>query len=448
MMKKILLWFLFLWGYLNISLSVSSFYNLSSEHFYYVTRISQKAEELIEKKPNIYPKIVQVLEEYRDKKPLSNTIESIINLSIARIFQDNFEYVNIPKIAYITTPEFDTFLWTQEYAPFFLEKYWRMFVFSPFFDEHTYMYPYAWFYKDLYAIYVDQDITNIPENWFLQDEHGEKLYINWWCEVTCPQYAANIFDDTFRAHWVSEAKKSMQQWYRGIWIDDVNMDWRISNQFGENRLPVNRQTEEVISLEQWREAMVVFLQEIRQAFLDDEIVHNALWTAQPWKNNWIEKQIKHSDFINIEHGILDAGLTWYEWTYSLSNFFTFIDSVHQLWKSVLLWGEPTTDTQREYYVTWWYLTQDKKDSLIVQDPTLTPWNTPWKWYGIDMGKPIGNRYIWNNVWRRDFENGSVLLNPPDKNTIELQIQGYDIYGAKFQTIRMPAKSGKMILKDI
>ena len=65
-----------------------------------------------------------------------------------------------------------------------------------------------------------------------------------------------------------------------------------------------------------------------------------------------------------------------------------------------------------------------------------------------MGKPIGNRYIWNNVWRRDFENGSVLLNPPDKNTIELQIQGYDIYGAKFQTIRMPAKSGKMILKDI
>ena len=101
---------MFLWGYLNISLSVSSFYNLSSEHFHYVTRISQKAEELIEKKPNIYPKIVQVLEEYRDKKPLSNTIESIINLSIARISQDNFEYVNIPKIAYITTPEFDTFL--------------------------------------------------------------------------------------------------------------------------------------------------------------------------------------------------------------------------------------------------------------------------------------------------------------------------------------------------
>jgi len=34
-------------------------------------------------------------------------------------------------------------------------------------------------------------------------------------------------------------------------------------------------------------------------------------------------------------------------------------------------------------------------------------------YNIDLGRPLGNRVKNENEWRRDFENGYVIVNPKD-----------------------------------
>jgi hypothetical protein len=41
------------------------------------------------------------------------------------------------------------------------------------------------------------------------------------------------------------------------------------------------------------------------------------------------------------------------------------------------------------------------------DPTL--W---WSGYDVVLGDPVGARYLWQGVHRRDFTNGMVLLSGP------------------------------------
>ena len=49
---------------------------------------------------------------------------------------------------------------------------------------------------------------------------------------SCPQYAGDVSNAAFRRHWIAEAAAELHHGYRGFWIDDVNLDLRISHGSG------------------------------------------------------------------------------------------------------------------------------------------------------------------------------------------------------------------------
>ncbi len=63
----------------------------------------------------------------------------------------------------------------------FQTHFYRMTVYSPYFDDKLSWYPNAGFYKDLYAIYVNDALATQHPEWILKDANGNKLYIPWGC---------------------------------------------------------------------------------------------------------------------------------------------------------------------------------------------------------------------------------------------------------------------------
>ena len=121
--------------------------------------------------------------------------------------------------------------------------WWRMMVYSTWFDNKTRWYPGGLLYKDCSGIYpAQQDVLNQHPDWVLKDAAGNRLFIQYDCkpeQKMCSHYAADVGNPAFRQWWINEARNVISRGYKGLWIDDVNMSWRISNGEGEFVNPVS-----------------------------------------------------------------------------------------------------------------------------------------------------------------------------------------------------------------
>ncbi len=109
-------------------------------------------------------------------------------------------------------------------AAWMRERYFRMVVFSPYFDARLAWYGRGWVYKDLYGI----PYGSHPE-WVLRDARGRMLYLSFGCaRGRCPQWAADITHPAYRTWWIARARDTLARGYRGLWIDDVNLNRSVS----------------------------------------------------------------------------------------------------------------------------------------------------------------------------------------------------------------------------
>lgn len=308
----------------------------------------------------------------------------------------------------------------------FMNTYWpRLLTFTGYWDQNMKLswYPDAWAYFDAYAIYSDpidtfwaQLIQQHPD-WILRDAKGQPLYINWACGGgACPQYAANIADPYgYRAFWISQAHLYLNRTlpYRGLFIDDVNFDLsRVSDGYGNPVAPVDPNTGRPMTNEAWRSYFADYMAQVRAALPTSELVHNSLWFLD-WTDLNIQREIQAADWINLERGVNDPGLTGGTGYWSLNRLFAFIDNVHSNGKGVILDGEAwvgsDSDTAREYSLACYFLISTGSD--MVGDTSQTP-SRWWNGFTTDLGKAQGGRYSWQNLWRRDFAGGIALVNPP------------------------------------
>jgi Hypothetical glycosyl hydrolase family 15 len=213
------------------------------------------------------------------------------------------------KLARAAESDFDrhTYAPAPEAQAFMRDRFWRMRTYAPYFDQRLAWYPDAWTYRDLYAIYRDGDLAREHPEWILRDAAGNKLYIPFDCGGgSCTQYAGDIGDPAFRAHWISRAKEQVSG-YRGLFVDDVNLEPRVSDGHGEHRMPVDERTGRAMTAADWRRYMAEFTEEIRAALPDTEIVHNALWFAGH-EDEAVQRQLRAATHIEIERGMNDPGL--------------------------------------------------------------------------------------------------------------------------------------------
>ncbi len=334
--------------------------------------------------------------------------------------------------------------------------YFRMLGFHPFFTQHALSWaPPSFFYKDAYAIYNDNkglplrpDRTTLEDHpdWALKNRYGNRLFIPFACDGTsCPAFAGSFGRLDFRNYWMAGARDIYSRGYAGIYIDDVNMAWRTSNGRGEFVRPWDPVGHEPMTLATWRRNMASFTTAVRQQFPSAEIIHNAVWFA-PRKNPAVRRQIAAADYIQLERGFNDPGITGGRGKYSYRRFLSYIRLVHKLGASVILNPESLSDAGASYELANYFLVRRGNDAIMSKfRSNQSNW---WRGWDTYLGASQSHWYRWHGLYRRDYGRGITLVNPPasPSRSVALGHSFHTLNGSSYRQITLRPRSGQILFR--
>ncbi|HWB87789.1 MAG TPA: putative glycoside hydrolase [Acidimicrobiia bacterium] len=322
------------------------------------------------------------------------------------------------------------------------EHYEFMAVWSPYFDSRLSWFPNGVEYSNTMGL------KNLDHReWVLEDASGDPLYLDFNCSGgTCPQYAADVGNPQFRAWLIDHLNDQVAKGYAGVFLDDVNMLWRTSNGVDEIE-PVDPRTGKTMTLAAWREYMADFVEQIRRE-VDGIIVHNPIWTADTpeFDDPSIARQLAAADWVQIEHGFNDKGLTGGNGRFSVRNLFAYVDWVHRLGTNVMWLEEDGGATKHESNLAAYLLTYAPGDVISTEDWDAIAPDTVWRGYMIELGAPLGARTESDGLFRREFQRGTVLINEPDNGTRTVGITGTRIDGTRVTRVTISPGTGIVVLK--
>jgi len=361
------------------------------------------------------------------------------------------------------SPDFDKFTNTPNGSiqEWMRNHFWRMLVYSPNFDKKTSWYSNGWIYLDSYAIYKNpshgENLADLHPEWVLRDERNSRLYIPWDCDPvshSCPQFAADFSNPEFRQWWVDKARSSLARGrYRGLWIDDVNFDTRISDGDGAPAIPIDPNTGQSMTIGNWRKYLAEFLEKVRLEIPQIEIVTNSIWYAGGHardSDEYVQRQIAVSDIITIEHGVNDRGLTGGDGIWSLNALLAYIDRINRAGKGVVLGGlgndDPDDRSSVEYTVACYFLVSNGRNAVGDFSMSVTPEKWP-TMLDVNLGPPTGARFSWQGLLRRDFTAGMVLVNPPRGPSVTVALPGSfrNVDGQTVDSVTLGAAQGMVLL---
>jgi hypothetical protein len=328
---------------------------------------------------------------------------------------------------------------------FMRERYWRMRVYSPYFDSRLSWFRDGWVYQDAYAIYPKSPVLTSSPDWILRDPAGNRLWIQFACGGgSCTQYAADIGNPDFRAWWIAAAKAKLAAGYRGLFIDDVNMAQRISDGNGVYTQPIDPRTGARMNETAWQRYMADFMVEVRAALPGVEIVHNTIWTVGDATPD-LRRQLNAADYIELERGFNDAGIVGGASKFGWQTLAAFIDRRHADGRAVILDGYADSAAGRLYGLATYFLLSSGRDAL-ANDAATRP-DAFWTGYDVGLGAALGRRYRFGGVWRRDFAGGVVLVNEPGSpaRTVDVGPGLRDVDGAARSSVTLGAASGAVLL---
>lgn len=317
---------------------------------------------------------------------------------------------------YTTSPSSSTKQWLDQH-------FWRMQTTTPYFDSGLSWFPNAWAYEDLYGVHTSDSLVNQHPDWILKDAQGNRMYIPYACSNgACTQYAFDPGNSGFVNWWISNAEAVLGKGYVGLWIDDVNMEFRVGNGSGTQVAPVDPRTGTTMTYTAWKQYIASFVTQIRTkvkvVYPNATLVHNSIWYAGGTARDSdpsVISQIEAADYINNERGISDPGLTSGTGVWSVNAFLAYVDRVHSRGKYVIM-DEYTFNG--DYGIAGYFLVSTGEDAF--GNHLVTP-NNWFSGYNAQLGSPSAARYTWNNLLRRDFSNGMVLLNLPQSATVTVNL---------------------------
>lgn len=321
--------------------------------------------------------------------------------------------------------EFDSVLSSASPADqeFMQQNYWRMRGYAPFFNQALGWAPPAHFYKDLYALYrndaKDEVLMTAHPDWVLRDANGNRLYIQFACGGgSCTQYAADIGSPAFREHWINDAKTTLGLGYAGIFVDDVNMEMKVSDGNGDFVRPIDPRTGQPMTDEDWRRYVAEFTEQIRGAMPDAEIVHNSLW----WMDRddpYVQRQVAAADYVELERGFSDTGIVGGGGQWGYETYLSYVEWLHSQGAGAVYEPQDLDDHSRMFELGSYFMVSNGNDSITTDYETNPDeWWTGWE---TDLGAPKGERREWKGLLRRDFANGTVLVNQPEAGATTVKL---------------------------
>lgn len=341
-------------------------------------------------------------------------------------------------------PEFDRYNGDPGWTGWINSRFWRMRTYTPYFDAKTSGYARGWVYRNLYGMSTGSTVARDHPEWILRDGAGNKLFVPWGCSGgTCPLYAFDFGNAAYRAWWIGEATRDMAKGYRGLWIDDVNLIFRSGNGNSEQVAPRDPRAGATMTEAAWRSTMADFLVQIRAAVSNKEIIHNAIWYA-PESDANVVRAHRTADYINIERGVNDSGLTNGGGTYGFESVLSYIDRRHAEGHAVVFDAYAATNAEREYGLASYFLTNNGADGY--SNATGSAPDDWWKGFDVSLGNASGARYRWQGLLRRDFAGGMTLVNQPHAPSVTVQLGGAyrDIEGRLVTSVSLGAASGAVL----
>ncbi len=330
----------------------------------------------------------------------------------------------------------DNFLQTATAA----QKQWardhwdRIYAFAGFFDPFVSWSPPAWAYIDAYAIYNPShpDHAGAPAVDFSQvmkDASGNPLFIPWGNVVSgqLPQYAADFSRTPWRNVIYARAQNYVNtRGYRGVYMDDVNLDWRVSNGTGAFVNPWDFNTNALMQLEDWRRYWAEFMEALRNAIPNAEIVHNPVWyagsSAHDASNQYQRRELAAADYVAVERGFIDSGITGGTAEWSLDRLLKYMDQVHAVGTKVYVQAyapNASAPLTAEYNLACYLLINEGGDYVGANyRDQIGTW---WPGWDVDLGAALGPRSRTasgtnTGLWTRQFASGAVYVNEPGSPT--------------------------------
>lgn len=323
--------------------------------------------------------------------------------------------------------------------------YWRVRGFAPFYDQALGWSSPAHFYQNAYSIYTDA--SSRERAFALKDRYGNRLYIPFDCGGGCPQYAADFGNREWQRQWIELARKRLNRGYRGIFIDDVNLEWRVSDRWGNHVLPIDPRTNRHMTLADWRRYQAEFMERIRRELPNAELVHNNIWWV-PHSDPYLKRQVRAADFIQLERGYNDRGLVGGNSKWGFVRFIRHIDWIHRQGASVIFQPEDLNRWRAEFELAGYHLTKARRDTIDSDwRATKSDW---WRGWGTDLGEPKRRWYRWHGLFRRDFKKGMVLVNQPYAPTRRVTLprskRFYGLEGRRIKGLSVKGGTGRVLTR--
>ena len=337
---------------------------------------------------------------------------------------------------------------TQQFAQ---DNYWGTRAYPPFFDRALGWAPRTHFYKDLYAIYAgsEQELIDEHPDWVLRDASGEPLFIQYGCSGgVCPQYAADIGNPGWRAHWIADAQAQIDKGYIGIHIDDVNLEMRISNGAEQPVRPIDPRTRAPMTDDDWRRYMAEFVEQVRAAIPGAWISHNPHW----WLDHddpYVRREVDAADAIQLERSFSDPGLTGGGGKFGFETFLSHIDWLHARGKAVLFSSYAMDSAAgREFELAAYFLVQRPGDAIVVDEEDHAYPDDWWAGWEADLGAARTGSREWQGLLRRDFRGGIVLVNQPEAQTrvVRLKRRYRRLDGSLTRRVVLGEREGAVLLE--
>ncbi|MBU0510741.1 MAG: putative glycoside hydrolase family 15 protein [Chloroflexi bacterium] len=247
------------------------------------------------------------------------------------------------------------------------------------------------------------DFCRISEqhpDWFLLDMHGERMSNGSGSVMMDPG------NQEWRAFWLERAIQSQEHLgWDGVFLDNVEAS--LSKRARRGQLPAAYLTNA-----SYQTAVLRFLQYIYINYFQPQ--------QRPLMANIIalENEGIWFDYLQFLDGVMDEGwaVDWedgYRSSGSWEADLVRAEETQGLGKTILLVSQGNySDIQRQEFTFASYLLITYGRAAF-RYTHADHYNEIWLYpaYDLDLGEPLGGRYIDGNLWRRDFTNGTVTVDP-------------------------------------
>jgi len=284
-------------------------------------------------------------------------------------------------------------------------------------------------YFDLWSIHTgDPLVTEHPE-WIMKDAAGTPLYLNFACNgTTCSQWGGDFSNPAFVQY-------------------QVNALTTLINAAGTIIPPIDSATGEPMTAVAWKQYIANFTALIRKTLPNIQIIHNVQWyagTLPAGTDPLVQQEILAADYINLERGFNDPNLKVGNGAYGMNAKMAFVDVVHSLNRKIIIeeWG-----FDGDLGLAGYFLISTGMDGFGNTEVTPTDW---YAGYDSVLGTPIGARYMWNGVIRRDFTGGIALMNAFSGATVTLPLPGTytTTSGTQVSSVTLAGGTGAVLVAPV